>query len=97
MNTLDLQELKQCDAHSYQLHKAIMSAIKLQRRWDARGLKLMATIEAEGELPTGSAIIPEEEATNENKEAWDDASGESLDPAAVLAARQKLDMDITRK
>ena len=78
-----------CDAHSYQLRKAIMSAIKLQRRWDARGLKLLATVEADGKIPTGIKTIPEEEATNEILEAWDDASGESLDPAVVLAARRE--------
>ena len=77
-----------CDAHSYQMRKAIMSAIKLQRRWDARGLKLLATVEAEGKIPTGSTTIPEE-ATNEILEAWDEASGEGLDPSAVLAARRQ--------
>ena len=78
-----------CDAHSYQLRKAIMSAIKLQRRWGARGLTLLATVEAEGEIPAGSTTITEEEATNEILEAWDDASGEGLDPATVLAARRE--------
>ena len=78
-----------CYAHTYQLRKAIMSAIKLQRRWDARGLKLLATVEAEGEISTRSTTIPEEEATNEILEAWDDASGEGLDPATVLAARRE--------
>ena len=66
-----------------------MSAIELQRKWDARGLKLLATIEAEGNIPAGSADIPEEESTNEILEAWDDASGEDLDPATVLAARRE--------
>ena len=66
-----------------------MSAIELQRKWDARGLKLLATIEAEGKIPAGSANIPEEESTNEILEAWDDASGEDLDPATVLAARRE--------
>ena len=34
----------------------------------------------------GCATIPEEESTNEILEAWDDANGEDLDPATVLAA-----------
>ena len=79
------------DAQAYpsQLCKAIMSAIKLQRRWDVRGLKLLATIEAKGKLAAGSANIPEEESTNEILEALDDVSGEDLDPATVLAARRE--------
>ena len=72
-----------------QLCKAIMSAIELQRKWDVRGLKLLATIEAEGKLPVGSANIPEEESTNEILEAWEDATGEDLDPVTVLAARRE--------
>ena len=78
-----------CDTHSYQLHKAIMSAIKRQRKWEARGLNLLATIEAEGKLSTGITSVPEEEAMNEIMEAWDDTSGESLDQAAVLSARRE--------
>ena len=66
-----------------------MSAIELQRKWDVRGTKLLATIKAEGEIPAGSANIPEEESTNEILEAWDDASGEDLDPDTVLAARRE--------
>ena len=66
-----------------------MSAIELQRKWDERGIKLLATIEAEGEIPAGSDDIPEEESTIEILEAWDDASGEDLDPATVLAARRE--------
>ena len=79
------------DAQAYppQLYKTIMSAIELQRKWDVRGIKLLATIEAEGEIPAGSANIPEEESTNEILEAWDDASGEDLDPDTVLAARRE--------
>ena len=72
-----------------QLCKAIVSAIELQWKWDARGLELLATIEAEGKIPAGSDNIPEEESTNEILEAWDDASGEDLDPATVLAARRE--------
>ena len=72
-----------------QLCKAIATAIKLQRKWDASGLKLLATVDAEGEIPTGITSIAEEEATIEIMEAWDDTSGESLDPAAVLAARRE--------
>ena len=52
-----------------QLCKAILSAIELQRKWDARGLKLLATIEAEVKIPAGSDDIPEEESTNETLEA----------------------------
>ena len=72
-----------------QFCKATMSAIKLQRRWDVSGLKLLATLEAGGKLPAGSANIPEEESTNEMLEAWDDASGEDLDPDTVLTARRE--------
>ena len=75
--------------HPPQLCKAILSAIELQRKWDARGLKLLATIEAEGKTPAGSDDIPEEESTNEILEAWDDATGEDLDPVTVLAARRE--------
>ena len=35
-----------------QLCKAIATAIKLQRKWDASGLKLLATVDAEGEIST---------------------------------------------
>ena len=63
-----------------QLCKAIVAAIKLQKRWDAVGLKLLATIEAEGEVPIDKMVPPEEEAANEFLEAWDDVSGEFLDP-----------------
>ena len=66
-----------------------MSAIELQRKWDERGIKLLATIEAEDDIPARGADIPEEELTNEILEAWDDASGEYLDPATVLAARRE--------
>ena len=71
------------------LYKNIVSAIELQRKWDERGIKLLATIEAEGEIPARGADIPEEKVTNEILEAWDDASGEDLDPATVLAARRE--------
>ena len=72
-----------------QLCKAIVKAIKLQKKWDASGLKLLATVDTEGETPAGVTSIPEEEMTNEFMEAWDDTSGESLDPAAALAARRE--------
>ena len=71
------------------LYKTILSAIELQRKWDERGIKLLATVETKGETPARGADIPEEESTNEILEEWDDASGEDLDPATVLAARQK--------
>ena len=71
------------------LYKNIVSAIELQRKWYERGIKLLATIEAESEMPARGANIPEEEVTNEILEAWDDASGEDLDPATVLAARRE--------
>ena len=79
------------DPQSYpsQLRKAIMKAIKLQNKWDASGLKLLATVNAEGGTPAGVTSIPEEEMMNEFMEAWDDTSGESLDPVAVLAARRE--------
>ena len=40
-------------------------------------------------MPARGANIPEEEVMNEILEAWDDASGEDLDPATVLAARRE--------
>ena len=72
-----------------QLCKAIGTAIKLQRKWDASGLKLLATVDAEGEIPAGITSIPEEDSTDEILEAWDDVSGEDLDPSAFLAARRE--------
>ena len=69
--------------------RLFVSATELQRKWDERGIKLLATIEAESEMPARGANIPEEEVTNEILEAWDDASGEDLDPATVLAARRE--------
>ena len=71
------------------LYKNIVSATKLQRKWDERGIKLLATIDSESEMPARGANIPEEEVTNEILEAWDDASGEDLDPDTVLAARRE--------
>ena len=82
-------EARDAQTSSPQLYKTIMSAIELQRKWDERGIKLLATIEAEGEIPARGADIPEEELTNEILEAWDDASGEDLDPATVMAARRE--------
>ena len=82
-------EARDAQTCSPQLCKAILSAIELQRKWDARGLKLLATVEAEGKIPAGSDDIPEEESTNEILEAWDDATGEDLDPVTVLAARRE--------
>ena len=90
MNTLDPQEVK----HTMRKPTRLSCAKPLCQRsncrvWDVRGLKLLATVEAEGKIPAGSANIPEEESTNEILEAWDDASGEDLDPAIVLAARRE--------
>ena len=82
-------EARDAQACPPQLYKTIMSAIELQRKWDERGIKLLATIEAEGDIPARGANIPEEESTSEILEAWDDASGEDLDPATVLAARRE--------
>ena len=75
--------------HPSQLCKAIATAIKLQKKWDASGLKLLATVEAEGESPKRDVNPPEEEPADEILEAWDDASGEDLDPATVMAARRE--------
>ena len=79
------------DAQVYpsQLCKAIVSAIKLQKKWDARGLELLATIETEGKLPAENPGPPEEEAANEILEAWDDVSGKDPNPATVLAAKRE--------
>ena len=82
-------EARDAQACSPQLYKTIMSAIELERKWDERGIKLLATVEAEGEIPAIGADIPEEELTNEILEAWDDASGEDLDPATVMTARRE--------
>ena len=82
-------EARDAQVCSSQLYKTILSAIELQRKWDERGIKLLATVEAKGETPARGADIPEEESTNEILEAWDDASGEDLDPATVLAARRE--------
>ena len=82
-------EARDAQACPPRLYKNIVSAIELQRKWDERGIKLLATIEAESEMPARGANIPEEESTNEILEAWDDASGEDLDPATVLAARRE--------
>ena len=82
-------EARDAQACSPQLYKTIISAIELQRKWDERGIKLLATVEAEGEIPARGADIPEEELMNEILEAWDDASGEGLDPATVMAARRE--------
>ena len=75
--------------HPLQLCKSMLSAIELQRKWDERGIKLLATVETEGETPARGADIPEEESTNEILEAWDDATREDLDPVTVLAARRE--------
>ena len=82
-------EAQDAPIHPPQLCKAILSAIELQRKWDARGLKLLATIEAEGKIPAGSDDIPEQESTNEIVEALDDATGEDLDSVIVLADRRE--------
>ena len=66
-----------------------MSTLTLQKKWDASGLKLLATVEAEGESPKRDVNPPEEEPADEILEAWDDASGEDLDPATVTAARRE--------
>ena len=82
-------EARDAQTCSSQLYRTILSAIELQRKWDERGIKLLATVETEGETPARGADIPEEESTNEILEAWDDAIGEDLDPATVLAARRE--------
>ena len=73
----------------HRLCKAIATAIELQKKWNASGLKLLATVEAEGESPQRDVNPPEEEPADEILEAWDDASGEDLDPATVMAARRE--------
>ena len=47
--------------HPSQLCKTIATAIKLQKKWDASGLKLLATVEAEEESPTRDVNPPEVE------------------------------------
>ena len=56
---------------SAQLYKTIWSAIELQRKWDDRGIKLLAIVETEGETPSRGADIPEEESTSEILVAWE--------------------------
>ena len=56
--------------------KSLSRQSNLQKKWDARGLKLLATIEAEGKLPAENPRPPEEEAANEILETWDDVSGD---------------------
>ena len=54
-------EARDAQACPPQLYKTIMSAIELQWKWDERGIKLLATIEAEDDTPARGADIPEEE------------------------------------
>ena len=83
------RETHDARVHPSQLCKAIATAIKLQKKWDASGLKLLATVEAEEESPKRDVNPPEEEPADEILEAWDNASGEDLDPATVMAATQE--------
>ena len=72
------RETHDARVHPSQLCKAIATAIKLQKKWDASGLELLATVEAEEESPKRDVNPPEEEPADEILEAWDDASGEDL-------------------
>ena len=55
------------DTQSYpsQLCKAIMKAIKLQKKWDASGLKLLGDCRCRRRNTAEVTSIPEEEMTNE--------------------------------
>ena len=81
-------ETRDAQACPPQLFKTIMSTIELQRKWDERGIKLLATIETEGKMPTGNANIPEGRQSN-----WKHGTTtvEKLDPTTVLAPNEKMD------
>ena len=91
MSTLNPQEVKHVMRKLARLSctKPFCQPLNCRGNVDDRGIKLLATVEAEGETPAKGADIPEEESMNEILEAWDDASGEDLHPATALAARRE--------
>ena len=67
----------------------------LQKRWDKMGQKVIANIQSENcqeeYKDTERAVPPEEhdwEEEEEEVEAWDDISGQELDPKRVREARE---------
>ena len=71
------------------LVKAMVDAIKLQKKWDNDGTYVLGCI-GNGELmnvESGETIPPEEEDSVEFEEAWDDITNDKLKPTDVRKAR----------
>ena len=93
---------RKAQVYPYELCRAVVEAVKLQQSWDKEGRFILCNIEKQedpqkAQKEMENAVPPEEEDERRYEwEAYDDLSGEALDPEKVMAAR-KLEMEYFKK